>query len=577
MSDTSSKRENKDSRTQLSRRNFLTTSAGLAALTTTACAPAQQDCIDAAANTGTGSTAGMLAGNAPQAPFESFRDYIKAIEAHGLVLRVPRLDQDKFEMTALMYRLLDEYGRIEAPAILAEEVKIDGRWVKGPVIANHWGHWNTEAIAFGVEPVPDDAAATFRKVRAHLQSRLVKGQYVPIPPIEVSREQAPCKEVTLEGDAIDITRFAFIQNNPADVGRYVNTGAVFTQDPEMGMNFGTYRCQIKGPRQIGLNSEPGHMGWRMLMAARERGEEFARVSIALGQDPGVWNCSSSGIANRRTGGPIDELAVAGGLNGKAVKVVKSDTNDMLVPATAEMIIEGEVPLQVPGLPEAPYGEMYGHIGPRKHENLYMNITRITHRKDPWILNQFTGVHKGFFEAAFAAISTAGFQQMLPGFLEARSASNSFGLTYVSIDKTRPGQAIEIGKRLAAIVPIFKVIVVVDKDVDILDSAQVDRAIGARYAPATASYIIEEGPAVSLDPSLGVGSTAWYSDEADTPTMTSKIIIDATKQWPEEGGPEDYQRLSRDVLTEMVPESFELVEANWGDLIRRKDRNWNNAG
>ena len=126
-------------------------------------------------------------------------------------------------------------------------------------------------------------------------------------------------------------------------------------------------------------------------------------------------------------------------------------------------------------------------------------------------------------------------------------------------------------------PIFKVIVVVDKDVDILDSAQVDRALGARYAPATATYIIEEGPAVSLDPSLGVGSTAWYSDKADAPTMTSKIIIDATKQWPEEGGPEVYQRLSRDVLTEMVPESFELVEANWGDLIRRKDRNWNNAG
>ena len=79
--------------------------------------------------------------NAPRAPFDSLRDYMAAIEAWGLVVRVPRIDQDEYEMTAMMYRLIDEFGWYEAPAILAEEVKIDGRWIRGPVICNHQGHW----------------------------------------------------------------------------------------------------------------------------------------------------------------------------------------------------------------------------------------------------------------------------------------------------------------------------------------------------------------------------------------------------------------------------------------------------
>ena len=79
-------------------------------------------------------------------PFDSFRDYIEALESRGLVMRVPRLDQDRYEMTALMYKLIDEYGWYGAPALLAEEIKQDGQWLKGPVIANHQGHWDTEAI-----------------------------------------------------------------------------------------------------------------------------------------------------------------------------------------------------------------------------------------------------------------------------------------------------------------------------------------------------------------------------------------------------------------------------------------------
>ncbi len=79
---------------------------------------------------------------------------MKDLERRGLVMRVARLDQDAYEMTALAFRLMDCFGMYEAPAVIAEEVKIDGKWVKGPVVFNHQGHWDTEALVFGLDPVP---------------------------------------------------------------------------------------------------------------------------------------------------------------------------------------------------------------------------------------------------------------------------------------------------------------------------------------------------------------------------------------------------------------------------------------
>ncbi len=137
-------------------------------------------------------------------------------------------------MTALMYLLIDQYGWDEAPAILAEQVKINGEWIKGPLIANHQGHLDTEAILFGVEPVPQDTRATYRKAMAFLETKLEQGEYPPITPIEVHRDQALCKEVVLRGDAIDLTRFAFIQSNPADADRYINTGSSLYPGPRNG-------------------------------------------------------------------------------------------------------------------------------------------------------------------------------------------------------------------------------------------------------------------------------------------------------------------------------------------------------
>ncbi len=489
-------------------------------------------------------------------PYEGIRDYVAALEDAGLVLRVPRIDQDRYEATALMYRLIDEYGMYEAPCLLMEQVRQDGRWMKGPVISNHQGHWDTEAIVWGKEPVPGNGPETYRRMISYLYGIMEEGRgKVPqIPVKEVARNEAPVKEIVVTGEAINLYDFPFIKSNPGDSARYVNTGSVYTQDPKLGKNYGTYRCEIKGPRTLGVNPEPGQTGWKMLMAAKERGDKTAPVSIVLGQDPISWFISGSVISK----GGADELAIAGGLRGQAIEVVKSETNDILIPAHAELVIEGDVLLDR-WEPEGPFGEMYGYLGLRKAENFVMNVTAVTHRPNPWILNQFTGVSRGFCTAPLEAFSFYRIKKVVPNAVAFHSPVEWTGVGFLSIDKTAPGQGLEAGKKIATLVPITKIAVVVDKNIDVLNRVEMWHTVGSRWQPYPASEVIKEARGMPLDPS------------SPNRPMSSKMVIDATKQWPEEGGPGVYPERNRDLLEELAPESFELVAENWQKYLRRWPR------
>lgn len=535
----------------VSRREFLAT--GLAAVSAESILVGTAS----AASHRTG-TAAQSTETVPTAPFDTLREYMAAMEAHGQVVRLPEVDQDAYEMTALMYQLMDDYGMFGAPIIVAERIKIDGKWVQGPVIGNVMGPWDTEALTFGLDVVPNDGVATYRNAKAHFTAILEEngGSYPLIPPVEVSADRAHCKEVILRGDDIDLTKFAFIQSNPGDAGRYINTGSVFTKDPEMGMNFGTYRCQLRGPREIGINPEPRQTGYRMLMAARERGEKTAHVSIALGQDPMVWMISAARVSGRVRGSkkPIDELAVAGGFRGKPLEVIRSETNDMLVPAQAEMIIEGDVSL-TEWKSEGPFGEMYGYLGARKDENFWMTVTAVTHRQNPWLLNSFTGVVRGHVRAPLDAMSLFNIRKDLPEVVDYFAPNDATGVVLVSIKKTEAGQGLKVGRHIAE-TTIAKILIVVDDDLDVTDRTEMVFALGSRWQPHTASYIYEELRGMPLDPSM------------PNRPMTSKIAIDATRQWPEEGGPKVYPELSRTLLEQGAPESFVRAETKWGDLVRR---------
>jgi 4-hydroxy-3-polyprenylbenzoate decarboxylase len=546
-----------------SRRDFLSSSAGLSAAGLSAAAlaladlkiaAAQQAAATSAASIPAGPSAGS--GEAPAwtvGPFEDLRQWMAELERRGLVLRVRDIDQDAYEGTALMYRLVDRFGMYFAPALVMENVKIEGVWHKGPIITNHFGHWDTECLAFGLEPVANDHVATYYKALARVEEylKIGKGGAFPTAPfVEVAREQAPCKQVTLTGDAIDLRKFAFIQSNPADSARYVNTGSVFTNDAELGKNFGTYRCEIKGPRLLGINPEEGQGAWQAFTKAKQRGEKSVKVSIALGQDPVTWVVSSSKLNRARA----DELEVVSAIRGKPLKVVRSETNDHLIPASSEIVIEGEVPLDQPMLPEGPFGEMYGYMGAKKSENFWMTVTAITHRRNPWIVNQYTGVTRGFPTAPLEQIALSTIKRFLPNVKMLHTPVEATGLCFVSIRKQKPGEALEIGKRIAQIVGIAKVVVVVDDDIEVLDRTQVMHALGSRWQPQPATAIIPESRGMPLDPSL------------TKRPMTSKIVIDATRQWPDEGGPQTYQALNRTELVRLAPEAFDRIDQRWTKLI-----------
>lgn len=547
----------------VSRRSFLASSAGLSAaalaLADLRIAAAQQAAgastaapMPPAPNTASPSAPAQPTGGLPHwefGPFDDLRSYVHELDRRGLLLRVRDIDQDKYEGTALMYRLVDHFGMYFAPALYMENVKIDGRWHKGPIIANQCGHWDTECLAFGIEPVRGDHVATYYKALARVDDflKLGKGGAFPTAPFrEVARGKAPCKDVVLTGDAIDITQFAFIQCNPADAGRYVNTGSVFTHDKDLGKNFGTYRCQIKGPRKLGVNPEPNQGAWQAFMKARERGEKSVPVSIVLGQDPVTWVVSGSKLNRAKA----DELEVVSAIRGRPLDVVKSETNDLLVPANAEMVIEGEVVLAEPMLPEGPFGEMYGYMGRRKEENFWMNIRCITHRRNPWLMNQFTGVTRGFPTAPLEQIAVSTMKRFVPSVKMIHSPVEATGFTFVSFRKQKAGEALPLGKRIAEIVGIAKVVVMVDDDLEVLDRVQMMNAMGSRWQPQPATLIIPSLRGMPLDPSL------------PSPPMTSKIVIDATRQWPEEGGPKQYQALNRTALTDAAPEAFKLVDEHW---------------
>ena len=164
----------------------------------------------------------------------------------------------------------------------------------------------------------------------------------------------------------------------------------------MGRNVGTYRMQIKGPKKIGISPEKNQDGWKSLMNTEG---DVAQAVVVLGTDPIVFAMSSSKTARTEQ----DELEIAGGFKGKPIEVVKCENSDILVPANVEMIIEGEIPLN-DFEPEGPFGEMYGYMGKPHEETFYMNIKTITHRLNPMVVNQFTGITRGFVTSPGEAAS-----------------------------------------------------------------------------------------------------------------------------------------------------------------------------
>lgn len=484
-------------------------------------------------------------------PYDSVRDYIDALDAAGHVVRIPHMDQDQYESTAFAYRLMDKIGFNEAPAFVLESTTINGKTHTTPVIGNVYGPLISEALGFGVETITDDHIDMYEAAIAAVKAKGGMRGWVPIPPTEIESAKAPVKENIVSGKDVDLFEFPWIQNNPEDAGAYISMGSVITEDPEMGRNVGTYRCQVKTKNKIGVNPERGQHGWNYLMALKRRGEKIARASIVVGADPIVFAMSSSKFAPMQG---QDELGYAGCLRGKPVEIVKSELSDIMVPAHAEIVIEGEIPLDDME-PEGPYGEFYGYMGAHKPENFYMNVKTVTHRTNPWVLNCYCGITRGFYTAPLEAGAAARIKMVAPSVVDAHIPNNAIGVMVVSIKKTRPGEGLNVGSIVSGLMSIAKVLIIVDDDVRIRDTGQVMAALGSRWQPSPASQLIPQTAALPLDPSLG------------GKMLTSKIIIDATRQFPSEGGPAKWPPSNRTIFTDAFPKALAAADAKWDDWMK----------
>ena len=158
-------------------------------------------------------------------------------------------------------------------------------------------------------------------------------------------------------------------------------------------------------------------------------------------------------------------------------------------------------------------------------------------------------------AAAHARSFYRLKQEIPAVVDFFSDTRVVGVTFVSIRKTRPGEGLEVAEKITESNFFAKVVIVVDDDLDVTSHEQMLAALGARWQPFGASHIYESLPALPLDPSLVEGARG------------SKIAIDATRQWPEEGGPADFPRMNRALLEAGAPDAIGRVDSKWGELIR----------
>jgi UbiD family decarboxylase len=481
-------------------------------------------------------------------PFVSFRDYVAALEAHGRLVRIAEMDQDRFEATGFAYRMVEELGFETAPAFRIERIRSGGRWFDIPVLGNVFPGWISEALAFGVPEVTDDERAMYSAARSHLGTRLgADGRWARVAPVSVSRERAPVKEIVLAGADADLGRFPWLQTNPGDAGAYITAGTVFMEDPELGRNVATYRCQVKGPRRVGVNCEIGQHGWNFIQRAKKRGEAFVPAAVVIGADPITFAIGTSKLTSLGE----DELEVAGGIMGRPVELVRAESSALGVPAHAEIVIEGEIPTGE-GEEEGPYGEVYGYMGLKKPWNFFMNVRAITHRRAPWVVNAFAGVTKLTMSMPQAVANFAHYRRIVPNLVDLYRPVETVGVVLASIDKRMPGDGMLAGQHLAAGDLFSKAIIVVDKDIDLHDKGQIFHALGTRWQPDPASLLIPQTRGFPLDPSA---PTRW---------VTSKMVIDATRQLPAEGGPESWPAVSKVLIEERSPGTFELVAERWAE-------------
>ena len=405
--------------------------------------------------------------------------------------RVTKPISPRYEITALLTQL---EKRKHFPVLYCENVEGSD----APVVINLQA--SRKLMALAMECRPEELAAKFTERQGN-----------PIAPIEVT--EAPVHEVSTLGDDIDLTKVPLLTHYDVNAAPYITAGIVVAVDPDSGLRNTSYnRLMMARKRELRIFMAVGRHLWTLHNKLERRGEALP-VAIVIGVHP-LFSLGAQAF----TPSTEDEYAVIGGMMGEALRVVKAKTIPILVPADAEMVIEGKILANV-RREEGPFGEFTGHAV-SKDERQVIEVTGITHRKN-YI---FQDVHAGYTEHKLmgavpreAALIKA-VRQTVPTVKSVCMpvSGNCRFHAYISIAKRTPGQAKNAICAAFASDMLLKHVVIVDEDIDVYDEEQVLWAVSNRFQADHGLVVIPGAQGSELDPSAGPGG------------VNAKMGLDATK-------------------------------------------------
>jgi UbiD family decarboxylase len=443
-------------------------------------------------------------------PIQDLREWLEKVEAIGELTRVSApVDRDE-EMSAVSYLVAKQ---TPSPAVLFDNTMgFENSDLNVRMLWNVYGP-SVRRIALSLEEDPDTPTVELiRRTKDKLKLRL--------EPRTVERESARVFENTITGDAIDLEKLPIPRHWPLDGGRYAGTAdAVITRDPDTGyLNVGTYRMMVQGKKEAGLYLSPGKDARLHITRSWAQGKPV-HVAAAWGIDPLFMLVGSQSFPKT-----ISEYEYAGGIKGEPIAVVKALHSDLLIPAAAEIVVEGVVkPDSLRA--EGPFGEFTGYYGKPEAQCPLVEITAIHHRTNPILTNALMADYpsceqSGFFSILRSAKIWDDLDKLgivgIAGVYSHPAAAGGFGMTVVSLKQQYAGHAAQV-LALAAQVPggsyYTKWIVAVDEDVDPTDMNQVIWAMASRCNPIDDIDMLRNTWSTPLDPSQNPPEKRPYGSKA----------------------------------------------------------------
>jgi UbiD family decarboxylase len=425
-------------------------------------------------------------------PWPDLRSFVSALEARGDLLHVEREVDWEYEAVALTRHTSD----IEGPALRFERVRDSAV----PLLSGVFAAKRRVAWALDVAESELDDAYREREDRI-LAPTLTTGP-------------APCQEIVLTGEQIDLCALPILRHYERDGGRYVTAGLQVAKDPTTGIrNVSIHRMLLLDSRHVTVFAPLGRHLRTIIERWHERGEP-APVATAIGPEPATQIASQS-----RAQYGVDEFGIAGGMRGEPVELARCQSIDVEVPATTEIVIEGRT---VPGelVVDGPFGEYPGTYSDAKPTPV-IEVTAITMRRGGTYQNTLTGMpmteNHWMMQPAAVAMATREALKITPEVVAVNLTPGGATRHHVviAIKKRHPSEARNVALALLAAPLGAKLVTVVDEDIDPFDPLQVEWAVNTRVQADRDVIIVPDLYSPTLDPSAPAARTS------------AKMAIDAT--------------------------------------------------